>query len=130
MAMEHRRSPSLGRSASPHAERGTKVLNDFNASQAQAMFDYILMVSPETERDARPFLQDALAYCRESAQAVPVVAQSAEQAEKKASGRYPSIVIRRETPRGGEFVVRTSATQTRVIEAASEEEALKIARQP
>lgn len=129
MALEHRHSSTAGRKAYPHSERGTKVLSDFAPAQAQAMFDYIVIASPDAARAAQPFLADALAYCREPVVAAPPPAPSSEPAGKLVAERYPFIVMSRETLHGGAFVVRISATQTRVIEAASEEEALKIAKE-
>lgn len=129
MALEHRRPSESDRASFPHSERGTMVLNKFTAAQAQAMFDYVLIVDPRLERNVRPCLHDALAYCREAAVApASPVAASAKPAEKSRDVRYPFIEARRETPRGRAFIVRFSATKTQVVEASSEEEALKIAR--
>jgi hypothetical protein len=138
MALEHRKPSPLGRKAVPHAERGTKVLNDFTVPQVAAMFDYVLTVSPRSESDARPYLADALAYCSEATAPVhpgiapvhpdPGTAPGAP-AVKPEAGLYPFVQASRVTPRGRAFVIRLSATQTRVIEAGSEEEALRIAKQ-
>jgi len=125
MALEHRHPSPYGRRAFPHAERGTKILNEFTVAQTQAMFDYILAVSPGTEREARPSLEDALAYSRE-----PSGIAASQPAAQPAPGPYPFVQASRATSHGRTFVIRMSATQTRIIEAGSEEEALKIARQP
>jgi hypothetical protein len=130
MALEHRRASPVRRNASPHFEPGTKDLNRFAAAQAQAMFDYIQIVSPASKREAQPFLADALAYCSEPAAPVAAAATSVGLAEGHGNARYPFILISRETPNGGEFVVRISPTETRVIQAATKAEALKIAKQP
>lgn len=111
-------------------EPGTRDLNRFAAAQAQAMFEYIQVVSPASVPGAQPFLADALAYCSDPIAPAPPAAASAVPAENPASARYPFILISRETPAGGEFVVRTSPTETRVIRAATKAEALKIAKQP
>jgi hypothetical protein len=132
MALEHRQPSPFGRNAVPHAERGTRVLNDFTVQQTQAMFDFVLAVSPQAELEARPYLADAFAYCSEATvAATPGAAPAAPAAPtaKPEAGLYPFVQASRETPRGRAFVIRLSATQTRVIEAASEEEALQIARQ-
>jgi hypothetical protein len=102
------------------------------------MFDYVLTVSPRSESDARPYLADALAYCSEATAPVhpgiapvhpdPGTAPGAP-AVKPEAGLYPFVQASRVTPRGRAFVIRLSATQTRVIEAGSEEEALRIAKQ-
>jgi hypothetical protein len=123
LALEHQHPTPFGRNAYPHAERGTKILNDFTAAQAQAMFDYIRVVAPSSERDARPYLEDALAYGRETT-------ASSGPAMKPAARPYPYVQASRETPGGRVFVIRLSPTQTRLIEAGSEEEALRIAKQP
>jgi hypothetical protein len=130
MALEHRNPSKFGRMAFPHAERGTRVLNDLTAPQAQAMFDYILIVSPLAEPDIRPCLNDALAFCLEATEPAVPGAASGEPAANPDARPYPSIEASRETSRGRAFVVRLSATETRVIEAGSEEEALKAARKP
>jgi hypothetical protein len=135
MALEHRQPSPFGRNAFPHAERGTKVLNKFTAAQAQLMFDYVLLVSPRSERDVRPCLADALAYCDEVLSPAEAAAQQtapvAEHTAKPLSPPYPPHVeATRLTPQGRVFVVRMSPTETRVIEAGSEEEALKKAKQP
>lgn len=126
MALEHQHPSLFGRKAFPHAERGTKVLNDFTDLQAQAMFDFVRIVGPPSVRDARPYLEDALAYCREAA----APATSGSPSDKPAAGPYPFVQATRETSRGRAFIIRLSATRTQVIEAGSEEEALKMAKQP
>ena len=128
MALEHRQPSPSKRTGFPHSERGTKVLNNLTVSQVQAMFDYIQWVSPRSEPEARPYLADALAYSRE-AMARPA-APVDEPAGKAAAPLYPRIDASRPTQHGRAFVVRLSPTETRVIEAGSEEEALKKARQP
>lgn len=128
MAIEHKNPSPFGRSANSHTERGTKALNSFTVAQTQAMFDFILAVKPALERDARPYLEDALAFSREMTAAATPAAAPGQTAAKPAEVQYPFVVVTRETPRGRSFVVRISATQTRVIEAATEEEALKIAK--
>jgi len=135
MALEHRRPSPFGRNAYPHAERGTKALNSFTVPQAQAMFDFILTVSPASQRDVRPYLADALAYCGETsapvspAPSAPPAAAPVGSAGKSAAVQYPFIVVSRETGHGRAFVIRISATQMRTVEAASEEEALRIAKE-
>ena len=129
MALEHRQPSPYGRNAVPHAERGTKILNDFTVPQVKAMFDYVLTVSPPSESDARPYLADALAYCSEATAPVHPGTATVAPPVKPEAGLYPFVQASRETPRGRAFVIRLSATQTRVIEAGSEEEALKIAKQ-
>jgi hypothetical protein len=126
MALEHQHPSPFGRKTFPHAERGTKVLNDFTDLQAQAMFDYVRIVGPSSMRDARPYLEDALAYCREAA----APATSGSPSGKPAAVPYPYVQATRETSRGRAFLIRLSATRTQVVEAGSEEEALKLAKQP
>jgi len=137
MALEHRQPSPFGRNAFPHAERGTKVLNSLTVAQAQAMYDYILQVSSHAAEDAQPFMADALAYCREatptsgapgSAERQPE--QAGENSGKISVAVYPHVEVSRPAARGRAFVVRMSPTQVRVIEAASEEEALRKAREP
>ncbi len=135
MALEHKNPSPFGRSSKPHTERGTKALNSFTAAQTQAMFDFIVAVKPALERDARPCLADALAFCHDTAAAASPAAAPGQPpaapgqpAANPAEVQYPFVVVTRETDRGRSFVVRISATQTRVIEAATEEEALKIAK--
>ena len=134
MALEHRQPSPFGRNAFPHAERGTKVLNSLTVSQAQAMFDYLLLVSPRSVGDAQPFLADALAYCHE---ALPPADAATQQTGKvgEHSGKppvplYPHVQASRPAGHGRAFEVRMSPTQVRVIEAGSEEEALKKAQEP
>src|SRR5208283_1162889 len=117
MALEHQHPLPFGRNTFPHAERGTKVLNNFAISQAQAMFDFVRIASPNSERDARPFLEDALAYCREATAPAPPGTASGRPVVDPAAGPYPFVQASRETPRGRAFVIRLSATRTRVIEA-------------
>jgi hypothetical protein len=120
MAMEHRQPSLVGRNAFLHAERGTQILNRFTPAQAHAMYDFVVQVSPRSEGYARPYLADALAYCAE------VTARPGDgDAAKPAPVLYPRIDVTRMTPQGRVFVVRMSPTETRVIEAGSEEEALK-----
>ena len=93
------------------------------------MFDYVLMVDPR--RSATPGLVSRMRSpiaARLRSPRLPAVAASAKPAEKSRDVRYPFIQARRETPRGRAFIVRLSATKTQVVEAPSEEEALKIAR--
>jgi hypothetical protein len=134
MALEHRQPSPVGRNEFPHTERGTKVLNNFTAAQAQLMFDYIVWVSPNSEREARPYLADALAYCRETPSAAAAAARqegpAAVHAGRPPARPYPHIEVVRETEQGRVFVVRMSATETRIVKAGSEEEALKKAKQP
>lgn len=129
MSLEHELGFASGHDPSSHAERGTKPLNNLTVAQAQAMFEFIQIVSPRSVRDAQPYLEGALAYCREASAPAAPGAASSEPAVKPAAGPYPIVEARRETPRGRSFLIRVSATETRVIEAGSEEEALKIAKQ-
>ena len=129
LALEHRQPSLYGRNAVPHAERGTKVLNDFTVPQVQAMFDYVLTVSPGSEADARPYVADALAYCSDATSSAHPGTTPVAPAVRFEAPQYPFVQASRETPSGPVFVIRLSATQTRVIEAGSEEEALKIAKQ-
>jgi hypothetical protein len=128
MALEHRQPLTFGRNAAPHAERGTKILNEFTVQQTQAMFDFALAVSPPAEGKARPYLADALAYCSVATAAATPGAAPAAPSAKPEAGLYPFVQASRDTPRGRVYVIRLSATQTRVIETGSEEEALQIAR--
>ena len=127
MALEHRQPSQFGRNAFPHAERGTMVLNEFKGPQAQAMYDYVRMMNPRSERDARPYLADAIAYCAENP--APGAAGT-KPATKPDAVSYPFVETSRKTAHGRMFLIRTSPNATRMIEAASEEEALKIVRQP
>jgi hypothetical protein len=134
MALEHRQPSTLGRNLYPHAERGTKPLNTLTVAQAQAMFDYLQLVNPRLVADAQPFLADALAYCREG---IPPAEASAKQpgpagehSVKPAGPAYPRIEVSRPAEKGRAYVVRVSPTEVRVIEAASEQEALKKAKEP
>jgi hypothetical protein len=134
MALEHRNPSPVGRNEFPHAERGTKVLNNFTAAQAQLMFDYIVWVGPNSEREARPYLADAFAYCRETPSGAEAAAgqagPAAEHTGRPPAPLYPHVEGSRETEQGRVFVVRMSATERRIIKAGSEGEALKKAKQP
>jgi hypothetical protein len=137
MAVEHRHPSSVGRHAFPHSERGTKDLNGFTVAQTQAMFDYIILVDPRNELDARPYLKDALAFSAEEALASEQTSSATDDAGGKGTAlgsdvsakagavSYPFIQASRTTPQGRVFVVRVSATETRLIRADSEAEALK-----
>ena len=137
MAVEHRHPSSLGHHAFPHSERGTNDLNKLTVEQTQAMFDYIVLADPRSELDARPYLKDALAYSAEEALALDQALAGADDANgkeavpgsehsaKARAASYPFIQASRTTPRGRVFVIRISATETRVIRADSEAEALK-----
>jgi hypothetical protein len=137
MAVEHRHPSSLGHHAFPHSERGTKDLNKLTVEQTQAMFDYIVLADPRSELDARPYLKDALAYSAEEALAPDQALAAADDAggkgatprsehsAKAGAASYPFIQASRTTPNGRVFVIRISATETRVIRADSEAEALK-----
>jgi len=134
MALEHRQPSPFGRNAFPHSERGTKVLNTLTVPQAQAMFEYLRLVSPGSIPIAQPYLEDALAYCRELLPPAEAVAhpsgKAGEVSEKPSVPQYPHVEVSRPAAQGRAFVVRMSPTQVRVIEAASEEEALRKAKQP
>src|SRR5664280_113215 len=130
MALKHRHPSPSGSNALPHAERGTKVLNNFTVVQAQAMFDYVLLVSPQSEGEARPYLEDACAFCREAAAPATRGIAVGGSVAKPDVGPYPFVEASRETSRGRMFVIRLSATQRKLIAAGSEEEALRIAKQP
>lgn len=138
MAVEHRHPSSFGHHAFAHAERGTKDLNRLTVGQTQAMFDYIVLADPRSELDARPYLKDALALGAEeflSPDRTPDVAaddaggkgaaSGNNRAAKAGSSPYPYIQASRATPQGHVYVVRISATETRVIRADTESEALK-----
>jgi len=140
LALEQRHSTrGSGRSPFPHAERGTKVLNQFTPMQAQAMFDFVVMIDPRCELDAVPYLKDALKFCMEP---LPTDDPSKElaisgvhsgepgnAAAAPAKSKYPFISASRETAGRKFYIVRLSAAQTKMIEAASEEEALRKARE-
>jgi hypothetical protein len=101
------------------------------------MFDYIVLADPRSELDARPYLKDALAFSAEEARAPDQALSAAEDAGGNGAGAaserpakagatsYPFIQASRTTPNGRIFVVRISASETRVIRADSEAEALK-----
>lgn len=138
MAVEHRHPSSFGHHAFAHAERGTKDLNRLTVEQTQAMFDYIVLADPRSELDARPYLKDALAFSAEeplSPDRTPAAAADDAGGKGAASGNnhstktgvspYPFIQASRATPQGHVYVVRISATETRVIRAETEAEALQ-----
>jgi len=126
MALEHQHPSPFGRKAFPHAERGTKVLNDFTVLQAQAMFDFVRIVGPPSVRDARPYLEDALAIVCEAAR--PRLPDPLPANPRRGRTRCPGNSGK--TSRGSGIHHPLSATGTQLIEAGSEEEALKMAKQP
>lgn len=134
MALEHRQPSAFGRNFYPHAERGTKPLNTLTVAQAQAMFDYLLLANPRLIANAQPYLADALAYCREGAPPAEAPGkpegQVGERSVKPGAPLYPRIEVSRPSEKGCAYVVRISPTEVRVIEAASEQEALKKAKEP
>ena len=140
MAVEHRHAGLLGRHAFPHAERGTKELNQLTVEQTQAMFDFIVLIDPRSELEARPYLRDALAFSTDEPLAVDQASSGGagsdgtaavpggDRAGKAGAASYPCIQASRTTPTGRVFIVRMSATVTRVVRADSEAEALRIAQ--
>jgi hypothetical protein len=138
MAVEHRHPSSFGHHAFPHSEKGTKDLNSVTVAQTQAMFDYIVLVDPRNELDARPYLKDALAFSAEETSASePASSVGTDLGGKRATPggdhpvkagavSYPFVQASRITPHGRVFVVRVSASETRVIRADTEAEALKL----
>jgi hypothetical protein len=139
MAVEHRHPSSFGHHAFSHSERGTKDLNKLTVEETQAMFDYVALADPRSELDARPYLKDALAFSAEETLAPDQISSAADAAggkgvapgsdhpAKGGAASYPFIQASRTTPRGRVFLVRISATETRVIRADSEAEALRLA---
>ena len=138
MAVEHRHPSSFGHHAFSHVEKGTKDLNRISVEQTQAMFDYITLVDPRNELEARSYLKDALAFSAEEAlppdQALAIAdgggkegASGSAEAAKAGGVAYPLVQGSRTTAHGRVFLVRISATETRVIRAKSEAEALRLA---
>jgi hypothetical protein len=136
MAVEYRHPFSFGHHAFSHTEKGTKDLNRITVEETKAMFDYIVLTDPRSELDARPYLKDALAFSAEevfaedqmsSASGGKGIAPGSGHPGKTGGTSYPFIQGSRISPRGRVFLVRISATETRVIRADTEAEALKLA---